>query len=99
MLVPSTYQWDPNARIVVQRPSPCPVSYGARAVEIIPESCPASFRNGARNDFGIVPGLPRNPQATGQIWQTPLGDLSFTGTTATSPTGMISSNAFPRQAC
>src|SRR5271157_2467877 len=27
----------------------------------IPESCPASFRNGARNDFGIVPGLPRNP--------------------------------------
>src|SRR5271157_6641503 len=28
----------------------------------IPESCPASFRNGARNDFGIVPGLPRNPQ-------------------------------------
>src|SRR5208282_3018208 len=31
----------------------------------IPESCPASFRNGARNDFGIVPGLPRNPHADG----------------------------------
>ena len=29
----------------------------------IPESCPASFRNGARNDFGIVPGLPRNPHS------------------------------------
>jgi len=33
----------------------------------IPESCPASFRNGARNDFGIVPGLPRNPHLTPPI--------------------------------
>jgi hypothetical protein len=28
----------------------------------IPESCPSSFRNAARDDFGIVPTLPRNPQ-------------------------------------
>jgi hypothetical protein len=28
----------------------------------IPESCPASFRNADRDDFGNVPALPRNPQ-------------------------------------
>jgi len=27
----------------------------------IPESCPASFRNADRDDFGNVPALPRNP--------------------------------------
>jgi hypothetical protein len=31
----------------------------------IPESCPSSFRNAARDDFGIVPTLPRNPQRLG----------------------------------
>jgi len=31
----------------------------------IPESCPSSFRNAARDDFGIVPTLPRNPQGPG----------------------------------
>ena len=30
----------------------------------IPESCPSSFRNAARDDFGIVPTLPRNPQGS-----------------------------------
>jgi hypothetical protein len=28
----------------------------------IPESCPASFRNADRDDFGILPTLLRNPQ-------------------------------------
>jgi hypothetical protein len=35
----------------------------------IPESCPASFRNADRDDFGIVPALPRNPQAAARLGQ------------------------------
>jgi len=32
----------------------------------IPESWPASFRNGGRDDFGTVAALPRNTQPGGQ---------------------------------
>jgi len=36
----------------------------------IPESCPSSFRNAARDDFGIVPTLPRNPHQNGTTIKT-----------------------------
>jgi len=35
----------------------------------IPESCPASFRNADRDDFGNVPALPRNPQLVLFRWR------------------------------
>src|SRR5208282_4791504 len=43
----------------------------------IPESCPASFRNGARNDFGIVPGLPRNPQSYYRLLKSAILEKAF----------------------
>src|SRR5579859_2550403 len=65
MWVPSTFQWNLIACVVVQRPSPCPVT---GPVEISPKLSRSGFRQVAQSDrleigirdrihFGMLTGL------------------------------------------
>src|SRR5579859_5011554 len=96
MWVPSTFQWNLIACVVVQRPSPCPVT---GPVEISPKLSRSGFRQVAQSDrleigirdrihFGMLTGLipescPPSPGIRSDSgWERQLLKIAFSRLTA-----------------